>query len=1287
MDTHSNLRSSQTAPPEAKTCYFYKENDYYYKPAKVVVGSQVKSWPVLLTELSKRVPLSHGVRSVATPGGHDMISNLDGLTHDGHYVCSTNRHRVKSLNIDRVQGGRNWNFGRPPSGQRALNLLLREEAENRSLRHSNFDTYSTRTTPHRDVTDPYIGNKHPKKITVMKNGDPTERHVILLNRRTGQTFEQILSDMSEMFHFAIRKLYTMDGKRIRGCNSMFKGPDVLVCSGWEGFKKMGGLGYSQGSRAGFSRAGRPTQSRGSNDIIASRLKKRKERLTKTRGMWHVTVNTNSLKSAGTNAQVTLTIYGHRGNSGPITLGNMEGNDFDPGNKDEFNISIGNVGEIYKIRIGHDNTGDNPGWLCDEIRMKDVDTHEELVFPCHRWMARDEDDSEICREMAAVRRGEPILPVLRYEVQVITGNLWNAGTEANVYMTLYGDRGDTGVRQLYPGKRKSVFEKGNVDTFYIEAVSLGHLRRLIIGHDGTSAGQGWFLEKITVKEQGARDENLFYCGKWLDEGEDDGKIVRELKVQEEYIDDIIEKRNFEFEKWKFEKDCQIKLFSSVTEKAIRVKNGMTVDALANPDDKANVFVVVSKRAGMIRVFANVLHPNNYLAIDNSRVTLLSKPGAYTEFRVRVQDDKTVMFESVKNALQFLTFTESGKIGDTRGILDKEPIRRFHVYCKGIRDDMAQFIIEKHPEKGYVSLQSNLQRGLYIGMKPDGRIWPTVDTGVNNIWFFPEVVEYQLEQEVQDYIKDKEDTQVQQPLDSSHADGDWSIQVSSLETLENADVAIVVYGDKGNSGPIILGAPPGKSLFVAGNNDEFRANLAKVGKISKIRLELIPKSYKKLPSWKVKEVKMTDLNTKESLTFYFHRWLSREEEDLEIMREKPAKRAGEESLSLTKYKLTTITGNEQGSDTNAEVYVILYGEHGDTGRRVLIKSNKGKKFQCGQDDMFEIEAVSLGKLQKLIIGHDGTGAGEGWYLEKVIIKETEESVFQCDKWLDTSKEDRKIERTLLVKESVQIFTAEPILEEEDEQAKSVKKKEVEAVQKIQTTKEPLSVYQVEVKTGSDANANTNSNVYICIYGENGDSGKQTLSSSITSRKPVSSWCYLKLSQSDNSTNIYWYVEQYILHLIFQTDVFKLEVKDLGKIDKIVIGHDGKGADSGWYLDDVTVIKKEREDNQKYYFPCARWLDENVGDKKTEVELLPKKEEEKSRLENIPFDKRKKSYFTEEGAYKLWVKTAEDSKPANGGKVVFTLYGSKGKSEDITLFSANPTAKLFEPGNIDEFEVTVI
>lgn len=42
-------------------------------------------------------------------------------------------------------------------------------------------------------------------------------------------------------------------------------------------------------------------------------------------------------------------------------------------------------------------------------MQDVDTNEVLTFTCHRWLARDEDDGEISRELPAVRQGEPILP--------------------------------------------------------------------------------------------------------------------------------------------------------------------------------------------------------------------------------------------------------------------------------------------------------------------------------------------------------------------------------------------------------------------------------------------------------------------------------------------------------------------------------------------------------------------------------------------------------------------------------------------------------------------------------------------------------------------------------------------------------------------------------------------------------------------------------------------------------------------------------------------------------------
>jgi len=52
------------------------------------------------------------------------------------------------------------------------------------------------------------------------------------------------------------------------------------------------------------------------------------------------------------------------------------------------------------------------------------------------------------------------------------------------------------------------------------------------------------------------------------------------------------------------------------------------------------------------------------------------------------------------------------------------------------------------------------------------------------------------------------------------------VNTSETLQGGDVALVVYGDLGNSGPISLGAPPGKVIFQAGNSDEFRVSIVGV-----------------------------------------------------------------------------------------------------------------------------------------------------------------------------------------------------------------------------------------------------------------------------------------------------------------------------------------------------------------------------------------------------------------------------------------------------------------------------
>ena len=51
-----------------------------------------------------------------------------------------------------------------------------------------------------------------------------------------------------------------------------------------------------------------------------------------------------------------------------------------------------------VRIGHDGKGFGAGWYLDEVTVE-VPSHGELmVFPCHRWLAEDEDDGKIEREL-------------------------------------------------------------------------------------------------------------------------------------------------------------------------------------------------------------------------------------------------------------------------------------------------------------------------------------------------------------------------------------------------------------------------------------------------------------------------------------------------------------------------------------------------------------------------------------------------------------------------------------------------------------------------------------------------------------------------------------------------------------------------------------------------------------------------------------------------------------------------------------------------------------------------
>ena len=116
--------------------------------------------------------------------------------------------------------------------------------------------------------------------------------------------------------------------------------------------------------------------------------------------------------------------------------------------------------------------------------------------------------------------------IQYDIKVYTGDVSSAGTDANVFINIFGENGDTGKRQLSK-KFKDLFERNQVDDFKLEALDLGKLTKLHIEHDNKGFGAGWFLDKVVVTNLSDNSTTEFPCGQWLDKKKGDKLISREL----------------------------------------------------------------------------------------------------------------------------------------------------------------------------------------------------------------------------------------------------------------------------------------------------------------------------------------------------------------------------------------------------------------------------------------------------------------------------------------------------------------------------------------------------------------------------------------------------------------------------------------------------------------------------------------------------------------------------------------------------------------------------------------
>ena len=111
---------------------------------------------------------------------------------------------------------------------------------------------------------------------------------------------------------------------------------------------------------------------------------------------------------GTTARVGIILFGEEEISDTIFFMDPwnESKLFTRGSVNTFSFDLPrHLGQVYKVKIWHDNTGKSPSWFLYEVVVKDVSTNEKWHFVANRWLAVESTDGAIDIEVKAASKWE------------------------------------------------------------------------------------------------------------------------------------------------------------------------------------------------------------------------------------------------------------------------------------------------------------------------------------------------------------------------------------------------------------------------------------------------------------------------------------------------------------------------------------------------------------------------------------------------------------------------------------------------------------------------------------------------------------------------------------------------------------------------------------------------------------------------------------------------------------------------------------------------------------------
>uniref|UniRef100_A0A8C9J2A9 Lipoxygenase homology domain-containing protein 1 n=1 Tax=Panthera tigris altaica TaxID=74533 RepID=A0A8C9J2A9_PANTA len=1071
---------------------------------------------------------------------------------------------------------------------------------------------------------------------------------------------------------------------------------------------------------------------------------RKKRLKKF--PWSLWVWTTDLKKAGTNSPIFIQIYGQKGRTDEILL-NPNNKWFKPGIIEKFRIELPDLGRFYKIRAWHDRRSPGSGWHLERMTLMNTLTKDKYNFNCNRWLDANEDDNEIVREMTAegptVRR---IMAMARYRVTVCTGELEGAGTDANVYLCLFGDMGDTGERLLYNCRNNTdLFEKGNADEFTIESVTMRKVRRVRIRHDGKGGGSGWFLERVLVREEGQpeSDNVEFPCLRWLDKDKDDGQLVRELLPSD----------------------------SNATLKNFRYHISLKTGDVSGASTDSRVYIkLYGDKSDTIKQILLVSDNNLQDYFERGRVDefTLETLNIGTISRLVIGHDSTGMHAS--------WFLGSVQIRVPRqGKQYTFPANRW--LDKNQADGRLE--VELYPSEvveiqKLVHYEVEVWTGDVGGAGTTARVYVQIygEDGKTDVLF--------LSSRSKVFERASKDT-------------------FQLEATDVGEVFKIPLGDTGAGF-----GPRGEKdrLRQLLKKERLKAKLQrKKKKKKKGSDEEDEGDEEEESSSEEEEEEETEEEEEEEefgpgmqevieeYKFEAHRWLARGKEDNELVVELvPAGRPGPEPNT---YEVQVITGNVPKAGTDANVYLTIYGEeYGDTGERPLKKSDKSNKFEQGQTDTFTIYAIDLGALTKIRIRHDNSGNRPGWFLDRIDITDMNNEVtyyFPCQRWLAVEEDDGQLSRELLPVDESYVLPPS-----EDEGAGGGGDNNPLDNLALEQ-KDKSTTFSVTVKTGDKKNAGTDANVFITLFGTQDNTGMTLLKSSKTNSDkferdsieiftvetldlgdlwkvrighdntgkapgwfvdwvevdapslgkcmtfPCGRWLAKNeddgaivrdLFHAELQTRLYTPFVPYEI-ILYTSDVFAagtdanifiviygcdavctqqkylctnkreqklfferksasrfiMELEDVGEIiEKIRIGHDNTGINPGWHCSHVDIrrLLPDKDGTETLTFPCDRWLATSEDDKKTIRELVPYDifTEKYMRDGSLRQVYKEVEEPLDIVLYSVQIFTGNVPGAGTDAKVYITIYGDLGDTGERYLGKSENRTNKFEKGTADTF-----